>query len=332
MAVDIECEVSNILGKNRKILEICNLIEMLGKTDATVLIQGESGTGKELITNTIHAHSSRANKPFIKVNCATLSESSLDRELFGYKISAFIGDSFTLKGGFELATGGTILLDEIGNLSLSAQAKLLRVLQKGEIFSVGSSIPIAVDVRVIATTNIILKKAVKQGAFREDLFYQLGTITIFLPPLRERKDDIPILIMNFIEFENYEAKRHIKGITPKALALLMEYEWPGNVRELKNAIEHAAIVENTNTIHMHSLPNHIVKASRNSAFRDREEFNLKMKRSSYERQLILRALIKADWVKSRAARLLGIDQRNLSYFIRKHHILDQDERRRVRGI
>jgi len=332
MSVDVECEVSNILGKNSRILEICHLIEMLGKTEVTVLIQGESGTGKELIANTIHAHSSRANKPFIKVDCATLSDTFLERELFGHKTSAFTGDSYTLKGGFELATGGTILLDEIGNLSLSAQAKLLRVLQKGEIFSLGSSIPISIDVRVIATTNVVLKKAVKQGAFREDLFYRLGMITISLPTLRERKEDIPILVKNYIEFENYEAKQHIEGITPKALAVLMEYEWPGNVRELKNTIEHAAIVENTDTIHVHSLPHYIFKGSRNRASIDSEEFNLKMKRSFYERQLILRALIKADWVKSRAARLLGIDQRNLSYFIRKHHILDHDERRRVRGI
>ena len=329
MAVDIDCEVTNILGKSPRILEICSLIQMLGETDSTVLVQGESGTGKELIANAIHAHGSRANKPFIKVDCATLNKTFLERELFGCKTSAF---NDALKGGFELADGGTILLDEIGNLSLSDQAKLLRVLQKGEIFSVGSSIPITVDVRVIATTNTILKKAVKQGAFREDLFYQVGMITISLPTLRERKEDIPILVKNFIEFENYEARQHIVGITPKALAVLMEYEWPGNVRELKNAIEHAVIVENTDTIHVQSLPNHIVKGRRIPPFQDREEFNLKMKRSSYERQLILRALIKADWVKSRAAWLLGIDQRNLSYFIRKHHILDQEERRRVRGI
>jgi transcriptional regulator with PAS, ATPase and Fis domain len=323
MAVDIKSEVSNILGKNFKILEICRLIKMIGKTDSPVLLQGETGTGKELIANSIHAQSPRAKKPFIKVNCNALSETSLENELFGHKKGSNLTESCeTLKGEFELATGGTILLDKIGNMSLSGQAKLLKVLQDGEIVSEESSIPIKVDVRVISTTNVILKKAVRQGAFREDLFNRLGVITIFLPALRERKEDIPLLVKNFIKFENFETKRHIKGISSKAMDALMKYEWPENVGELKDAIEHAVIIENTNIIKLHSLPHHIQHNSCNNSLSNAEDFNLKRRLTTYERQLILRALIKSDWVKSRAAQLLGIDQRNLCYFIRKHHLLE----------
>jgi transcriptional regulator with PAS, ATPase and Fis domain len=332
MPVDVGLEVSNILGKNSKIREICRLIKMVGRTESTVLVQGESGTGKELVANAIHANSPRSKKPFIKVNCAALSETLLESELFGHKKGSFTGACETRKGRFELANGGTILLDEIGNMSFSGQAKLLRVLQEDEIVAVGTSLPIPVDVRVIATTNVILKKAVQQGAFREDLFYRLGVITIFLPPLRERKDDIPILVRNFIEFENYETKRHIKGMSNEAMEALMEYEWPGNVRELKNAIEHAVIIENSDMIQLQSLPHHIFKRSLDYPSDEIEDFNLKRRLKTYERQLILKALNKADWVKCRAAKLLGIDQRNLSYFIRKHHILDPEERRRIRGI
>lgn len=323
MTVDIKSEVSNILGKNFRILEICSLIEMVGKTDSTVLIQGERGTGKELIANAIHAQSPRAKKPFIKINCNALSEAFLDSELFGHNKSSTLTESCeTSKGEFELATGGTILLDKICNMSLSAQAKLLKVLQNGEIESEESSIPIKIDIRVISTSNIILKKAVKQGAFIENLFNRLGLITIFLPPLRERKEDIPLLVKNFIKFENFETDRNIKGISSEAMDALMKYEWPGNVSELKNAIEHAVIIENTNTIKLQSLPHHIFNNSSTHSFHDAEDFNLKRRLTTYERQLILKALIKADWVKSRAARLLGIDQRNLGYFIRKHHILN----------
>jgi len=333
MPVSLECEVSNILGKNSKIREVCRLIKMVGRTDSTVLVQGESGTGKELVANAIHASSRRNNKPFIKVNCAALSETLLESELFGHKKGAFTGACENRKGRFELADGGTILLDEIGNMSFSGQAKLLRVLQENEIVSVGMSIPIPVDVRVIATTNVILKKAVQQGAFREDLFYRLGVITIFLPALRERKDDIPLLVKNFIEFENYETKKAVQGINNEAMDALMNYEWPGNIRELKNAIEHAVIIENSEIIQLQSLPHHIFQHGwDNHTSDDLEDFNLKRRLRTYERQLILKALNKADWVKCRAAQLLGIDQRNLSYFIRKHHILDPEERRRARGM
>lgn len=323
MAIDIKSEVSNILGKNFRILEICRLIEMIGKTDSPVLLQGESGTGKELIANALQAISPRAKKPFIRVNCNDLSETFLENELFGCKKSSNLTGSYeTLKGEFELATGGTILLDMICNMSLSSQAKLLEVLETGKIATEKSSTPIKVDVRIISTTNIMLKKAAQQGAFLEGLFIRLGVITIFLPPLRERKEDIPLLVKNFIKFENFETKRHIKGISSEAMDALIDYDWPGNVSELKSAIEHAVIIENTDSIKLQSLPYHIFHNTSNNSFHDAEDLNLKRKVTTYERQLILRALIKADWVKSKAAKLLGIDQRNLGYFIRKHHILN----------
>lgn len=323
MDADIKSEVSNILGKNFRILEICHLIEMIGKTDSAVLLQGESGTGKELIANALQALSPRAKKPFIKVNCNDLSAPLLENELFGRRKNSNLNRSCeTFKGELELATGGTILLDRVFNMSLASQAKLLEVLETGEIALEKSSIPIKVDVRIISTTNIMLKRAVQQGAFLEDLFIRLGIITIFLPPLRERKEDIPLLVKNFIKFENFETKRHIKGISSEAMDALIDYNWPGNVSELKNAIEHAVVIENTDTIEIQSLPYHIFHNICNNSFHVAEDLNLKRNVSTYERQLILRALIKADWVKSRAAQLLGIDQRNLGYFIRKHHLFN----------
>ncbi|MCL6584098.1 MAG: sigma 54-interacting transcriptional regulator [bacterium] len=332
MAIQYQCdEVSNILGKSEKIREICRLIGVVAKTKATVLVQGESGTGKELVANAIHAHSLRANKPFIKVNCAALSDTLLESELFGHRKGSFTGAFESRKGRFELADGGTILLDEIGNMSFPGQAKLLRVLQEDEIVPVGVSTPIKVDVRVIATTNVMLKKASENGAFREDLYYRLSVVTIFLPPLRERKEDIPILVNRFIQLDNCRANRKIKKVSNEAMDILVSYNWPGNIRELKNVIENAVIMESTDTIQVSSLPHYLLTENRQKTIPPEHEFNLKMQLKTYERQLILKALNKANWVKTRASKLLGIDQRNLSYFIKKHHILDPEERRRARG-
>ena len=189
---------ADIIGKSEKIKEICRLIGIIAKTKSTVLIQGESGTGKEVVANAIYRHSLRNTRPYIKVNCAALSESLLESELFGHLKGSYTGALSDRKGRFELATKGTILLDEIGNMPMHGQAKLLRVLQEEEVVPVGSSRNIKVDVRVIATTNVILKEASEKGAFREDLFYRLSVITIFLPPLRERREDVPSLIENFI--------------------------------------------------------------------------------------------------------------------------------------
>ncbi|MGA1875691.1 MAG: sigma-54 interaction domain-containing protein [bacterium] len=331
MVTEYKCEeVSSILGKSEKIREICRLIGVVAKTKATVLVQGESGTGKELVANAIHAHSLRANKPFIKVNCAALSDTLLESELFGHRKGAFTGAFESRKGRFELADGGTILLDEIGNMSFPGQAKLLRVLQEDEIVPVGLSNPIKVDVRVIATTNVMLKKAAENGAFREDLYYRLSVVTIILPPLRERKEDIPILVERFVQMDHCNSNRKIKGVADEAVEALMSYNWPGNIRELKNVIENALIIESRETIQLNSLPHYLLAENRQKITPE-HEFNLKIQLKTYERQLILKALNKANWVKTKASEFLGIDQRNLSYFIKKHHILDPEERRRARG-
>lgn len=332
MATDFKCEeVSSILGKSEKIREICRLIGVVAKTKATVLVQGESGTGKELVANAIHAHSLRVNKPFIKVNCAALSETLLESELFGHRKGSFTGAFESRKGRFELADGGTILLDEIGNMSFPGQAKLLRVLQEDEIVPVGSSTPLKVDVRVIATTNVMLKKASENGAFREDLYYRLSVVTIFLPSLRERKEDVPILVERFIQMDSCHANRKIRGVSNETLDALMSYHWPGNIRELKNVIENALIIESSDIIQLISLPHYLLAENRQRTISPEHELNLKLQLKTYERQLILKALNKANWIKTKASEFLGIDQRNLSYFIKKHHILDPEERKKARG-
>ncbi len=230
-----------MISKNHIMQEIYQLIEDLADSDATVFILGESGTGKELVASAIHQNSQRSKKPFVKVNCSALSVSLLESELFGHVKGAFTGAIRDKIGRFEMAAGGTIFLDEIGDVSASVQVKLLRVLQEREIERVGSSETLQVDTRVIAATNRDVVAAIKQGTFREDLYYRLHVMPIELPPLRERKEDIPLLVKHFIEKFNAQTSRLIQTINPDALALLMDYHWPGNVRELGNAIEHAFI-------------------------------------------------------------------------------------------
>jgi transcriptional regulator with PAS, ATPase and Fis domain len=237
-----------IIGHSEELHKIFKLIEMVAKTEATVLIQGDSGTGKELIANAIHYTSLRSHAPFIKINCAALPENLLESELFGYKKGAFTGAYKDKKGMFEMADGGTLLLDEIGNMSLGGQIKLLRVLQEGEIVPVGDSRSVPVDVRVLVTTNIYLAGAVKKGEFREDLFYRLQVVTFEMPTLRELKMDIPMLVDHFIYKQSKKHHRPIKGISPAALEILMHYDWPGNIRELEHTIERAIIMEHTDII------------------------------------------------------------------------------------
>ncbi|MFH0924661.1 MAG: sigma 54-interacting transcriptional regulator [bacterium] len=319
-----------IIGESQQIKEICRLVGIVAKTKSTVLIQGESGTGKELVANAIHHHSLRINKPFIKVDCAALPEALLESELFGHKRGSFTGAHENRAGRFELASGGTILLDEIGNMSFTGQSKLLRVLQEDEIVPVGSSKPIKVDVRVIATTNVFLKKASEQGAFREDLYYRLSVVTIFLPALRERKEDVPLLASAYLDLYNYKNDRKIVGFSKEALDILTRYDWPGNVRELKNVIENAVVIETKSRISPQSLPFYMVESGWEGTADQEESLNLREQMAAFERRLVLKALNKANWVKKKASEYLGIDQRNLFYFIKKHHIVDPDERRKHR--
>lgn len=240
-AIRARYSFENMVGKNEKMQVIYDLIPKIAKTNATVLIEGESGTGKELVAHSVHQHSTREDKPFIRVNCAALAESLLESELFGHVRGAFTGALTHKLGRFELADGGTLFLDEIGDISLSTQAKLLRVVQAGEIEKVGDPRRIKVDIRLISATNKDLKKAVQSGEFRQDLYYRLRVVPISLPPLRERKDDIPLLVEHFIDRFNKEMGRKVSRVAPEAMKILMDYDFPGNIRELENIIEHVMV-------------------------------------------------------------------------------------------
>ncbi len=315
----------DIIGSSKAINEVRKLIEKAAKVPATVLLRGESGTGKELFANSIHAQSSRSHKNFVRVNCAALSDSLLESELFGYDEGSFTG---ALKGGkkglFEEANKGTIFLDEISEISLNTQAKLLRVLQEKEIMRVGSNKNIPVDVRVIAATNADLSKAIKEGKFREDLFYRLSILPIYIPPLRDRKEDIPLLVKSFIAKFNDEYGRNIVDISEEALRILQSHNWPGNVRELENTIGRAIIYMNINekvidTIH---LPHFNKKKSpvddRVIAYEEAD--SLESVLSKTEAEYIKKLYYKLDKNKTRTAKELGISIRSLYYKMEKYGI------------
>lgn len=315
----------DIIGSSKAINEVRKLIEKAAKVPATVLLRGESGTGKELFANSIHAQSSRSHKNFVRVNCAALSDSLLESELFGYDEGSFTG---ALKGGkkglFEEANKGTIFLDEISEISLNTQAKLLRVLQEKEMMRVGSNKNIPVDVRVIAATNADLSKAIKEGKFREDLFYRLSILPIYIPPLRDRKEDIPLLVKSFIAKFNDEYGRNIVDISEEALRILQSHDWPGNVRELENTIGRAIIYMNINekvidTIH---LPHFNKKKSpvddRVIAYEEAD--SLESVLSKTEAEYIKKLYYKLDKNKTRTAKELGISIRSLYYKMEKYGI------------
>ena len=310
-----------IIGHSEKIRDVCRLIGSVAKSDVTVLIQGESGTGKEIVANAIQAHSLRCRDPFVKVNCAALTETLLESELFGHVKGAFTGAIRDRRGRFKQADRGTILLDEIGSMSLAAQSKLLRVLQEREFEPVGSSMPTSVDVRILASTNTDLHKAVAEGKFREDLYYRLNVFMITLPPLRERKEDIPLLAKHFLKRYAQAIGKALSSLAPETLMLLLQHDWPGNARELENAIEHAVIVENGSAIFPSSLPINLTKSSSMaSAHEDTAEQGLRVKLTLLEKEIILEALIRANGIMRRAATMLQVDPRNLPYLLRKHHL------------
>ena len=311
----------NIIGKNYKMQRIYELIQQISPTDAIVLIEGESGTGKELIARAIHYNSSRKEKPFIKVDCASLVDSLLESELFGHVKGAFTGAISDKVGRFELADGGTIFLDEIGNISLTSQAKLLRVLQDGEFERVGESKTKKVDVRVITATNIDIKKAVREKKFREDLYYRLKVVSIHLPPLRERKEDIPLLVRHFVDRFNKSMGKEVINIFPGAMEMLMRYNYLGNIRELENIIEHAFIRCNGNTIFPHHLPEDFLHDEKGFI-----EDILKSKRpfEDLERRLILKVLDETNWAYQEAASRFGISRATLWRKIKRHGIKKED--------
>ena len=314
----------NIIGKSTRMQAVFDLIERVADTPASVIIYGESGTGKELVARAIHYRSSRKNKPYIQVNCAALPETLLESELFGHEKGAFTGAISRKPGRFELADGGTLFLDEIGDISPAVQVKLLRVLQEKSFERVGGVETIKVDIRIIAATNRDLAEAIKEGTFREDLYYRLNVVPIKLPPLRERGEDLPLLIDHFLK--RYDPAGRLKGLAPEAAKRMMEYWWPGNVRELENAIERASIIARGDRIGLDDLPQEIVRGEGAPA-RQAAAFQLPEQGISLEdveRDLIRQALERSGGNQTRAAKLLGISRHTLIYRMEKHGLKGTD--------
>ncbi len=307
-----------LYSKNKKMQEIFELIKTVATTDVTVLIHGETGTGKELIARAIHAESLRKDRPFIPVSCASLTETLLESELFGHEKGSFTGASNMVKGMFEMADRGTIFLDEIGDISPKLQMDLLRVLETKEIVRIGSAVPIPVDVRVIAATNKDLRKGIENGTFREDLFYRLNVITVDIPPLREKPEDIPLLIDQLIEKVNIETGKSVKRVSEDAMALLMQYRWPGNIRELKNVIERSVVLAKEDIITLNEIGPCVGHISRAPAAAG--DLSLE----SMERSHVAAVLKQNNWNISTSAQILGIDRTTLYKKIKKYN-LEQDK-------
>jgi two-component system response regulator AtoC len=319
-----EYSFENIVSKNEKMLKIFDVIKKVSHYKSTVLITGESGTGKELVARALHYNSDRSQNPFIAVNCGAIPENLLESELFGHAKGAFTDAIRTKKGLFEEADGGTLFLDEIGELPGQLQVKLLRVLQDGEIRRIGESKPIQIDVRIVAATVKDLQKEVNEGRFREDLFYRLNVLPVHIPPLRERKEDIPLLIHHFIGKHNQAMNKNITSVDHKAMEALMRYKWFGNVRELENTIERAIVLSEKNNIESENLPAEIQSFKEEFQLETlpEEEHSIKKASKSLEINLIKKALKKTKGNHTHAARLLEISHRALLYKIKEYEIVD----------
>ncbi|OGP88459.1 MAG: hypothetical protein A2156_03255 [Deltaproteobacteria bacterium RBG_16_48_10] len=298
----------NIVGKSKKMLKVFELVRHISPYDSSVLIIGESGTGKELIANAIHYHSLRASMPFIKVSCASLSEGIIESELFGHEKGAFTGAIASRKGRFEMAHGGTLFLDEVEDIPPPTQIKLLRVLQEGEFERVGGNKTIKVNIRIIAASNRDLQEAVEQGTFREDLYYRLNVVSVKLPPLRERREDIPFLAQFFIEKYNQKYRLKVKGISQRVINAFTDYAWKGNVRELENTLESIMVIHSPEVIDLPHLPQEI------QDFRERPEIlsiRIGTPLEEVERKILLETLRATKGNKRKAAQLLGINVRTI---------------------
>lgn len=315
----IQTTYEDIIGSSYKMKEIYKLIGRAAPTDVTVLIEGESGTGKEIIADTIQKHSLRFDKPYIKINCAAIPDTLLESELFGHEKGAFTDASNKKIGRFELANGGTIFLDEINNMSLAVQTKLLRFLQHKTFERVGGNETILVDVRIISATNKNIEEEVKLGNFREDLFYRLNIMHIKIPPLREHKEDIPLLVEHFIQ--KHSGRKNLT-ISDSALEILMDHNWPGNIRELENIIQRALIVAQGSIISKDdiAIPLKNYYQANSSKLSDNENLNLHNAIINLEKELILKALNKTKGNKSKAAELLGINRRQLFTKLHQYNI------------
>jgi two-component system response regulator PilR (NtrC family) len=321
--------LDNIIGQSPKMKAIFDMIQTVAPQNSRVLITGESGTGKELVARAIHENSARAQTPFITINCGAFPETLLESELFGYMKGAFTGANENRRGLFQAAHGGTLFMDEIGNMNLAMQVKLYRVLQEGKVRPLGSNEELDVDVRVIAATNKDLEKAIAAGEFREDLFYRLSVIPIHVPSLRERRDDIPLLARHFLEQFRKSMEKPIQGISPEAMSLLESYDWPGNVRELENTIERAVALESGAEISARVLPERVngispaVGASLSQAAEVRipeEGIDFEQVVAGTERRYLQAALAKADGVRTEAAQVLKISYRSFRHYAKKHNL------------
>ncbi|HPE76805.1 MAG TPA: sigma 54-interacting transcriptional regulator [Draconibacterium sp.] len=307
----------NIVGNSSKMRDVYSLVSMVAETNSTVLIRGESGIGKELIADALHFSSPRTKKNFIKVNCSALPETLIESELFGHEKGAFTGAENRRKGRFELADGGTIFLDEIGDIPLSTQVKLLRLIQQREFERLGGTETIKVDVRIVCATNRNLEEMIQNNEFREDLYYRINVFPIFLPPLRDRRNDIPSLVDHFIEKFNNRNNAKIIRITTSALNMLMVYRWPGNIRELENCIERACILSTDNVIHSYNLPPSLQTAdSTNTKSSGGMMFTIEQ----VEKQLIREALVSSKGIIAKAAEDLKVTERMLGIRLKKYEI------------
>ena len=315
---------ADIIGNSAQMQEIFVLVEKVADSDSTIIIHGESGTGKGLIARAIHKNSRRKEKPFITINCGAIPENLLESELFGHVKGAFTGATASKPGKFELANKGSIFLDEIGDMSTNLQVKILRVLEEREFEQVGGSKTIKADVRIIAATHRDLEKLVKEGSFREDLFYRLNVIPIEIPPLRERKPDISLLISHFLTEFNLKNGKNVQGITNDAMGIMKEHSWPGNVRELKNMIERLVVLKGEGEINPLDVPQKLREKEGHSELPSVEisddGINLNTAVTEFERALILESLQKTNWVKNQAAKLLRLNRTTLVEKIKRHHL------------
>ena len=310
-------DFSSIIGKSPRMKELFEMLSMVAPTDATILLLGESGTGKEIVANAIHQNSQRMEMPYVKVSCAALPETLLESELFGHEKGAFTGAMSKKKGRFELADNGTIFLDEIGEMSLLTQTKILRVLQEMEFESVGGTKTIQVDVRIIAATNKDLDEEVRKGRFREDLYYRLNVVPITIPPLRERKEDIPILAEHFLRIYREKNRRTITGFEPRVMDAFIRYPWPGNVRELENIVERTVIMCRGDMISIHDLPPTVTGSQQQEG---ESEFISGPKLKDVEREAIVRTLRHTGGNRTRTAIILGITRKTLQNKIKGYGI------------
>ncbi len=314
----------DIIGQSKKMRAVFELVEKVADCDSTILINGDTGTGKGLVAKAIHRKSTRRKKPFISINCGAIPENLLESELFGHVRGAFTGATCSKQGKFELADGGTIFLDEIGDMSADLQVKVLKVLEEGEFEQVGGAKTVHVDVRIVAATHRDLSEEVQKGNFREDLYYRLYVIPLMLPSLRERKSDIPYLVSYFLDQSNQKNNRQVSGVGDDAMALIMNYTWPGNVRELKNIVERLVVLKGSGDISGQDLPPELKNTAgfnRPGTIEISEEgICLNSAVTEFEKALILQSLEKTQWVKNKAAKLLHLNRTTLVEKIKRHQL------------